>query len=521
MRTPIDMDEFNRLGSNPEANEEALSKLVGTKFKDIKPTQVTIESPRDVKSEATETVTPKVEGPKSKAEMQAKIDELDTKISNEKDVLKRIALQKEQKALISERDSIRKMFDSNAQHEDKGQKVTIDEAITEIRRLLPNIQPHEIEFLNKSLMKELENPGESLLGLYNKGRISLLDDEGVYGNVVRHEVFHKVFNDYLSDRERRIVMDAFDPEGKMNPTDLEETLADKFAIYKKAPETFSGKIKRLFNRIASWLGFADANKDVVKDLFNKIEEGKFQKPDAETTGTRMAFSDIAKWGTVKDYKDASRFLQKHIYDHFVDDNIANDVHTQDELFNVIAKDLKDKVSETQKIINNDTKDRDELNNLLLAEEPGEKRDALLEAVDSLNNDLVENTSKLNKLQKLTTGATLREMWKDIYPNFRFKGEAIVFDEHGEYDEHASEFETNTLYSNFIQSADEKDQQSKISENVKNFLSFIYRPQSGERINPKGVYLQSLRNLRNMDASHPDFLEPVSYTHLTLPTNREV
>ncbi|CAM6001149.1 unnamed protein product [Sphagnum balticum] len=522
MRTPLDIDKFNKLGADPDANADDLSKMVGTKFNDLSPTQVSVvnkepeqESAPVEKPEPVEKVTTV---PADKIELQNRIEEYNQKIADAKNALERVKLRKEQQRLIDERDSTSRMFDQSEHRTDVGDKITAQQATDEIRRMLPGIKDSEINFLTRSLMLELQQPGESLLGLYQKGKMFFKQDENgnVFSNVVRHEVFHKVYNDYLSERDRANLSKEFDPEGKMNPLELEETLADKFMVWKQQPEAFSGKIKRIFNKIASWLGFAQSNAGIVDKLFNDIQEGKFQKVDPDTANVRRAFSDISKWGTIADYKNAARFLQNMVYDHFVDEHIDKMPLTQPELVEAIQADMVQKLNETSDIINARFQDNNELLDMLSAEDTEDGKTELIDAIKGNNADTLQATQKADMLKGfLQDPKMFQDIWKDLYPNFSFKGAGILSlvedDPQTDDPEATTNEKESSLYADYVQSADEKNQETKISQNVKNFLSFIYRPgrdKNGNvtRVNPRGVYLLALRNLSNMEAGAPDFIE---------------
>ncbi len=526
LRTPLDIDQFNELGKAPEANADDLSKMVGTKFADILPTQIAVINRGEAASKPTVESTTEARAPSvapgSGRELQDKIDNITTQLSTMKAGREKLELIKEQRRLIAERDNTSRLFDESIRREDKGLKITTEEATREVKRMLPAIKDNELVFLNKSMMIELQRPGESLLGLYNKGQLALLDDNGVYGNVVRHEVFHKVFNDYLTDRERSVISSEFDPQGRMTPVEMEEALADRFMTWKQQPETAIGKVRRIFQRIAEWLGFAQNNGNTVDKLFKDIENGKFRNPDPDTANTRMAFSDIRKWGTVQDYKDASRFLQQRIFRHFIDDHIENQPLTQSELFEALKKDLQDTFATEDASANDLVEGIDYLTGEYNAASSDSERQAIQADIDVYNNELIESNQKLQMLHTFTQDSNaLRDMWKDLYPNFSFKKSGVVDLEDNpskddpeslERSEDEQDKEAGSIRSDFILNSDEKNQETKISQNVKNFLSFIYRPATtgrnakGEsRVNPRGVYLLALRNLSGMQTGDADFI----------------
>lgn len=529
LRTPLDIDQFNELGKSPVTNSEELSKMVGTKFQDILPTQVAVSDSNDIVSKAKEpaiTEAPIVSAaPGSGRELQDRIDSIATRLVNMNPGREKLELIKEQRRLIDERDSTTRLFDESVRREDKGEKITIQQATAEIKRMLPNIPDNEINFLNKSLMIELQRPGESLLGLFQKGKLFFREDDGsVYSNIVRHEIFHKVFNDYLTDRDRGVIAKEFDPEGKMSPIDMEEALADRFMTWQREPETVTGKIKRIFQKILNWIGFSRSNGGIIDKLFNDIQDGRFRTPDPDPLNSRMAFSDVRKWGTIQDYKDASRFLQQRIYRYFIDDHIDNTPLTQGELFDALRKDLQRSFNEEDTSANSLVEGVDYLTGEYNAASSDTERQTIQSDIDVYNNELIQSNQKLKMLHTFVNDTSaLKDMWKDLYPNFNFKKNGVISmtednpskddPESLDKDESDSDKIDHSLRSDFILNSDEKNQETKISQNVKNFLSFIYRPATtgkiarGEsRVNPRGVYLLSLRNLSGMQTGGSDFLE---------------
>lgn len=526
LRTPLDIDKFNTLGAKPDENSGDLSKMVGTKFSDLSPTQVYAANSDAVPIEApkveTEQIKPISTVPADKQAIQDKIEDLAVRIKLTDDVLDKMDLMDEQQKLIDERDSTSRMFDQSQHRSDVGDKITIEQATTEIKKLLPGITDGEINFLSRSMMLELQQPGESLLGLFQKGKLFLRQNEDgtVFSNVVRHEVFHKVYNDYLSDRDRSVISKEFDPQGEMTPLELEEALADRFMLWQKQPETAVGKIKRIFQRMLSWLNFTQNNSSTIDKLFNDIQDGKFQKVDPDTANVRRAFSDISKWGTIADYKNAARFLQNMVYDHFVNEHIDKMPLTQGELFTAIQLDMIEKFNEANEIIQERFKSNDALLTRLDAETNPEIKQKIIERIRTNNEFSTAASLKVKMLEGfLRDGKMMQDMWKDIYPNFSFKDQGIISlveDDISEHDPEAEERgdgnpKETSLHADYVQSADEKNQETKVSQNVKNFLSFIYRPKADKngsitRVNPRGVYLLALRNLSNMETSSENFIK---------------
>lgn len=526
MRKPLDIDQFNKLGKDPKANGDALAGMVGTKLSDIHPTAIAVSHEVEVQSGSERVAEAKVAPttPGSEVELQTKISNLQNRIASAKGKEK-IELLKEMSKLRNDRYGSAKLFDSSQRGKDVGQLITVEKAREMISQMLPGMSSSDAQFLDRMTMLKLQRPGENLLGLFQNGQILLREDDGSVGSkVVRHEIFHAIYNDYLTPKERATVTSAFDPLGKMTPQNLEEAMADHFMNWQRTPDTYGSRIKRLFNKILSWAGLAKDNAGVINDLFKKIEDGKFQDKTSETSNTRMAFSDIKKYGTIQEYKNASRKVQSIIYKSYVNDTLENMPLTQKELLPVIHEQLKDEFNTISTDLDQLVEAQQEsLRNYELEEDPDLKAEHETD-VNFISEEINTLNQQYATLARFVDGdgySTLKDMWKDLYPNFKTKADLDRFEEDAQYSdpesiEHAESEESdkaNTGLTDFTVQSDERNNETKISENVKNFLSFVYRPSSrsaseASRVNPRFVYLQALKTLAGLSSSDLDFTEQI-------------
>ena len=534
MHKPLDIDQFNTLGKDPRTNSEVLNSMVSTRLSDITPTAISVN--HDIEIGVKEPIAKEEKipptTPGSERELQGKIQDLQDRIASAKGKEK-IELLKEMKQLRDDRYGSAKLFDSSERGKDKGTLISTDQAREIISQLVPGIKPEELQFLDRTTMLKLQRPGEDLLGLFQNGKILLREDDGTVGaKVARHEAFHAIYNDYLTDRERKQVNEAFDPLAKMTPQNLEEAMADHFMNWQRNPETFGSKIRRIFNKVLSWIGFAKDNSGVINDFFKKIEDGKFQDKTSETSNTRMAFSDLKKYGSVQEYKNASQKVQSIIYKSYVNDTLENMPLTQKELLPVIHEQLKDEFNTLSAYIDSLVESQQEyLRNYDLEIDPELKEDHK-QTVNAISKEIVLNNQDYAILSRFTGldeasqkegYNTLKDLWKDLYPNFKTKADLDKFEEEEQYNdpesiEHAESEESdksNTGLTDFTVQSDERNNETRISENVKNFLSFVYRPRvvgkdakAESRVPPRFVYLQSLRTLAGLSSSDPDFIDQI-------------
>ena len=165
------------------------------------------------------------------------------------------------------------------------------------------------ELINIVKFNELVNSqGQSVWGLYKNGVMSFaqLASGGVSSKVVRHELFHKIFWEYLKPVEQMQVLSAAqDKYGDLDPEALEEALAEEFEDYvvskrKSFLSIFWNKLKRL-------LGFTYNNLDSIEEFFDLIENKafyrrvrKFDDVERSSLNIRSVFDDYQEFKIVKD-----------------------------------------------------------------------------------------------------------------------------------------------------------------------------------------------------------------------------
>ena len=165
------------------------------------------------------------------------------------------------------------------------------------------------ELINIVKFNELVNSqGQAVWGLYKNGVMSFaqLASGGVSSKVVRHELFHKIFWEYLKPAEQMQVLSAAqDKYGDLDPESLEEALAEEFEDYvvskrKSLLSIFWNKLKRL-------LGFTYNNLDSIEEFFDLIENKafykrvrKFDDVERSSLNIRSVFDDYQEFKIVKD-----------------------------------------------------------------------------------------------------------------------------------------------------------------------------------------------------------------------------
>lgn len=406
-------------------------------------------------------------------------------------------------------------YDTNAARPEPGKRISIKEAMADLKRMIPGITAGEIEFASKAVMSQLAKPGENLLGLFDKGKIFLQTEDGtVYDKVLRHEVMHKIYNEFLTNKERRQLRAELDPTGRLTGAEFDEHLADLFMNWQKGNQGFGQKVRAIFDKIMGWFGFYHGNRSTMETIFRNVESGKYSHKIGGTSDVRRAFSDITKdFGSVANYQQAVKAVHGMVREAVMLNDLESTPITMKESKEYVKQQLtKQRVELTESLA--DLKDSAEV----LTEEDGE---LFTEVQDSIA-DTVAQLSTLNAMLPLDkkgniTDKVFTQLWKDMYPNYNFKaGEGISafeddtdeYTEHDDLDEAQLEKEESaSKLQDFTLSPEERNQEGKVTDNVKNFLSFIFRP-TGTRVNPRYAYLECLRTLNGLVSSEGNLKDQI-------------
>lgn len=159
------------------------------------------------------------------------------------------------------------------------------------KKLLPGITDVELEqkvrFVDKLELIRLRN-GKKVLS-------SFLDNTAVFANQlieergeqaytdIRHEIFHVLFNNFLSPKEQIQLMESFKrwkPEfaSIQDKETLEERMADAFETYRNnQKKSVPILIKEFFQKLLDFLGIISNNYNDIQKLFDDVENGKFTR----------------------------------------------------------------------------------------------------------------------------------------------------------------------------------------------------------------------------------------------------
>lgn len=171
-----------------------------------------------------------------------------------------------------------------------------------VKDLLPGLSDAQIDdkikFMDKLDLIRLRD-GKDVLTTFINNTIYVanetLSERGTTDTYkdIRHEVFHMIFNNFLTSEERNNIVESFKRYfPAMNSIHdnetIEEKMADYFENYKNSPEkvkSFPQVIKDFFNSILEYFGIISKKGMDIQSLFNDINNGKFTRNDVKDSFT--------------------------------------------------------------------------------------------------------------------------------------------------------------------------------------------------------------------------------------------
>ena len=268
-----------------------------------------------------------------------------------------------------------KLFESADNFKNKeGKLVSKVDVLKELRRLLPDafrkdrtLKPEYIAFINGAdMLKLTESPGA--LGSFIDGMMFVTEQKGgIYRNVVRHEVFHKIFSYFLTNAERKQLMDearkSYPETQNMSDLQVEEYLADMFMdYYEKKPITLADKVRAFFKKVLKFFGIVQKNTKDIDKFFKNIETGYFSgfKGEPLSSATPKNYTKIIEdFGSTDTYRAAKHLITSGLAEYLEmteeqsaveGDVVTNIAFNRDERFTYFKEDyLGEEVADLESI----------------------------------------------------------------------------------------------------------------------------------------------------------------------------
>jgi len=401
----------------------------------------------------------------------------------------------------------RLLTEERAEGKDLGYELQTREVLNYIKSLLPNINESQLKFLSSTEMLKITK-GIKAYGLWRDGVIYLQTnkDNKVNTRVIRHEVFHEVYNNYLTNKERSKLLKIARRDYSLNDqTDVqvEEFLADKYQEWETKKSKPTSFITSIFKKIKDLFDFIFNNNSVIDQYFDKIDSGYFNKYSLDPLrGERYSSPVVKKFDTVEGFREAKRLLLKKL-DDYKNPTKQSDSHNQ---FPVVESksQLLNVPMTTSEAIYYTMRDI-KVGLYTLTERYKEREGPLTE----------KEKHRLDALTRLSDPSVFKEMLKDIYPTYQNANLSFIdrldthFDPNKYISQGITEGETTedfedewenldedvaNLYEQIVE-GDRINWENRLTESVKHFLSSILL--NGEPINSKQAYAVLGRVLTNI------------------------
>lgn len=495
LRRPLKMDEFNKLGKDPEKNNEELTGLLESHFEKVVPTTVQVQTDPLVKDEVTKK--PKKESTDEQS-LDDIMDELnDDRINDELDNLddRRLLVPEEGMKL--------------------GKKLTKAEAMKIIKKSIPNIKEEQVQFVED--LAEMEFADEGALGAFFNGVIYLQQgkDGAVYERVVKHEAFHKIWRENLTKNERNRLKQAFSnefPETKAHtPVQFEEFVAIKYQEWKKGDYiTGNNFIKKFFAKLRDFFDFVGNNRDFIESAFKNIESGAFVRRGFRSLeGSSLKLR--REFQTTEMFVSAISVIRKKLLEVSINGLEGYPV-SKYELEATVEAGIYRSMQAAYTSYNKARA----IYEKMLQQPESEEREAKLEKI----REVIKVRANYAKMLSITY-KNFKDVFKIAYPNWDVKSLMDAEDLLDEVDEFS--IEDSKYIGEEVSVADDiidwnkVDMEGKISSIAKQFLANIRMP-SGKYMKPRTAYKIALDLTQNLQESEEHSLSEQLKARIDKETN---
>lgn len=336
LRTPLPRLHINKIGADSKAIQDNIDELEGllqTHIKNIIPTSITVSVDRPVKE--------KKEEEREKATVEKRTYGYTEKELKQREKRDRLFEKKYRTRDIGEG----KKMDLTRKESELGKPLTRAYVNKLIKKYIPNLKTDEVDFLAKDVMHRVYKGW----GNYKNGIICLTEirkegeDEGtVYELIVRHEVFHKVFTEYLTPEEQQKAKELAQKEfvDYEDYIDDEELLAVKWEQWHQGVlQKISDFFKHLFEKILRLFNIYRNNFDTIDELYSRINAGMYTKQLNKGDNTSKKMKEIVnKFGNIRQYLDCLDHMIV-LYRDFRIDGVNGIYYTHEELDDAVFKEL--------------------------------------------------------------------------------------------------------------------------------------------------------------------------------------
>jgi hypothetical protein len=347
-----------------------------------------------------------------------------------------------------------------------GDKLSITSIFKYLKSIDKTLTPEQVRFVSAAELMVLSG-GKDTWGFFQDGIIYLEQDEfgKAYMNVARHELFHKIFDLMLTPNQRKLVysraIEEFNLPSDINVEAIEELLAEKYQEWRNENK-FSSFFTTLFNRIKRWLGMSVDIVPNINSFFESIETGYFSE-QVSFEDTKKSYNDILKdFDTIFNFKKAKLYIISKLK------GLENQESTEEFLSKYYTRTGIERLEKVYKFAVK------RYENLI-------EKSKIAEGLDEKEKVNLMFLSKI--VNKEVYNSLIADMFEGIDLNKINTQEIISSD-----------------WTDDIKDAEEVNQETKISQSVKQFLSTIINKSSLKQVSPRFAYLTILETMSNIDTS---------------------
>jgi hypothetical protein len=494
LRTPLIMEQINAWGdweTKPGRTQEEidtdrakLETLLQSNIKDIEPTSVGVQ---------TEHKTGRFDDQAKRDEAKPKTKA--TVVSKQASGFGKKKEEGEKPVRPRHNRNLKLLEDNGPVY--LGRKVSRRSAEKLIKRSIPELKGISkgefdkiVQFIDKEFVNGIakERGIDKAWGAYKDGIIYLTQnaDGTVWDNIARHEVFHKVFNEYLTPKEQSRVQEMAKKEfGDYNHyVDIEELLADKYHNWKRGTlEKVSDFFKALFMRFQRLFNYSNANIQNIDDLFVRTQYGlmDYRRSNGDNV-TRFMKEISRKFGSVDSYLNAADYLIREFRDARLK-GINGIYGTHREIADYILERTKE--------------ERDyelgEYNKLKYLSDP--------DSVDLAN----EHRQYVDKYNNIID--SYKDLVKDIFPGIRnFEGGIYRSSLAEDIKSDLRQEKDHPTGKTFIEN-DRHNTELDVSDEVKEFLSYI-EDRNGELLSWRYAYVKMLNMFNGLSFEQGNIMDQI-------------
>lgn len=314
--------------------------------------------------------------------------------------------------------------------EQLGRVINVNTALAYLRRLFPNTDINTFRFL-----ESVRGQGKDVFGRFIDGIIEvekIAKSDNLYENIVRHEAFHKVWREFMTASDRKIVVEAYlktlpkEEQARYSnmsyaylSMELEEHIARAYQVYNKNQDIKPGPmrkamlfLKRIFRDLVYLL---TGNPAELNHYFNLIDYGFFNTQFDQFRGSKGYYGIIKDFQSVDNYIYAKEFVaETYKYFLFNGRGASKIPMSQQEINAAVILVAQDRLNKRRAFLNANAQkymDKELTKEQVEKYEQAEKESKAYEML-LLSDKVLRDTEKLNDYKKILDDETIDKESKE-------------------------------------------------------------------------------------------------------------